>query len=213
MYEGIHPKEEGKGQLVWLLGQRGYRVLSDLDGLPLCPPKGADWWIRPLGRKGRHVLGVNDIYLRLAEGHPRLRPFEWVTYPKGHVYYRAGPDGVFGSGRVYPDAVVTWEGGRLILEYDRGTETLGRIREKIEALRASVLAQSPGAAVIFACEGRIRAGNVGHLIRERGLEGRMTACEAGQAHLLVASLIGEDEASGDQPGWTRLLSGFGCERG
>lgn len=209
LYAGIDPKAKGKGQSVWLLGRRGYRFLESAEGLSSVSVTSA--WIRPLGRKGKHVLGLNDIYLRLAGQD--VKPFEWVTYPKGHVYYRVGADGFFGAGKVYPDAVVSWQedGGtrRLFLEYDRGTEPLGRIRGKIEQLRDSLLKQVPDSKVVFACEGWTRAGNIGYSIRERCLEDRMMVCMAEQAPLLIASLIGEKDKK-DEPGeasWLGMLSG------
>lgn len=210
LYAG--PRDQGWGQSVWVLGRRGYGVLGELDDLPPAPAKGVNWWIRPLGRKGRHLMGVNDIYVRLVLGSPDLNSFEWVTYPRGHVYYRGGSGGVYGAGKAYPDAVVSWgvagETRRLFLEYDRGTETLGRIKEKIEHLRESVLKQVPGSLVLFACEGRIRGGNIGYLIRDRGLEDRMTVCEAGEAHRLIGAMIGEKGKKEEQgeASWLKLLS-------
>lgn len=80
------------------------------------------------GQRLAHLVGVNDVYVSLA-AHARrndARLLDWQTEAEATKW----ADEV-----VRPDAWGTWEeDGRRVeffLEYDRGTETLGRLVDKL----------------------------------------------------------------------------------
>jgi hypothetical protein len=99
------------------------------------------------GQRLAHALGVSGFYAGLAaearQGRGRLA--EWMTEAEGARW---------SEGVVRPDGFAVWaEGGREVeffLEYDRGTETLGRLAAKLDGYRRFEEERGASAWVLFA---------------------------------------------------------------
>lgn len=88
----------------------------------------AFWRTRP-GSGLAHLVGTNEVFVSLAEHDRRnegVRLVEWLTESECAQWSR---------GIVRPDGLGVWEEGaqsiEFFLEYDRGTETLGRLVRKL----------------------------------------------------------------------------------
>jgi hypothetical protein len=103
-----------------------------------------------LGRTQRlaHMVGVNGFFASLvghARRHPETRLADWLTEAEAARW---------ADGFVRPDAFGCWrEGGRAVeflLEYDRGTEALGRLVEKLGGYERLESERGASAWVLFA---------------------------------------------------------------
>jgi len=77
-----------------------------------------------------HTVGANDLFVRLVAA-ARLRPDAELATWWGERYCKERLAGI-----VYPDGVGVWRDGNVTvvfcLEYDRGTEQLGRLAKKAD---------------------------------------------------------------------------------
>jgi len=117
----------------WVLGPLGAGLLAaerDDD-----PDKASRRWrgervlAYATGQRLAHLVGTNEVFVSLAEHDRRTdgaRMVEWLTEVEGAQWSR---------GIVRPDGLGVWEEGgqsvEFFLEYDRGTETLGRLVRKL----------------------------------------------------------------------------------
>lgn len=94
-----------------------------------------------------HVLGINDVYVSLAARarHNDARHLDWLTERE----CAAWTDGI-----VRPDGWGVWQEDRqsveFFLEYDRGTEALGRLVDKLAAYERFEDQRGVSAWVLFA---------------------------------------------------------------
>jgi hypothetical protein len=109
--------------------------------------KGETALVLARGQRLAHALGVSGFYAGLAaesrRGAGRLA--DWLTEPEAARW----SDGI-----VRPDGFGVWaEGGREVeffLEFDRGTETLGRLASKLDGYARFEAERGEAAWVVFA---------------------------------------------------------------
>ncbi len=101
-----------------------------------------------------HLLGVNGFFIRLlahARRHDGTRLARWWS--------ERATAGTFGQ-RINPDGHGVWTTGTsstgFFLEYDRGTEALGRLLNKLPAYRRLHSDGGPGYPVLFVLHSRAR---------------------------------------------------------
>jgi len=114
-----------------------------------------------------HTVGANDLFVRLMAAARQRPDAELVTW-WGERYCKERLAGI-----VYPDGVGVWrEGGATVvfcLEYDRGTEQLGRLAKK--AADYARLEEASGWAfwVLVVVPGSRREAGVGGALSGHGL--------------------------------------------
>lgn len=158
-FEPIRPAF-GRVPLHYVIGRLGAAVLAAEDGTD------ADRAVRrwkadralALGGSQRllHLLGVNAFYAALA-GHARRHPdaalVDWMTEEEAAAW---------AVDLVRPDAYGTWrEAGQTVeffLEYDRGTESLGRLVAKLSGYERLEAERGQTAWVLFALAPRREPG-------------------------------------------------------
>jgi len=123
------PVAQGSGQYVYLPGKHAKDVLSE--------DEQANY--QPSSRRARsaaslqHGLEIVDLYLALREGLQRQGGaiLTWLTEREAHYSF----EGNGGSLRLTPDGYCLWslagEEGAFFLEWDRGTESLARLEQKM----------------------------------------------------------------------------------
>jgi hypothetical protein len=155
MVERFRPYREGWGSHPWhwVLGREGAAILAAERGDPDTPARrwrGGRALAYASGQRLAHLVGVNDFHACLAghaRRHPESRLVDWMTAAEAARWCdrMATPDG---WGR--------WEEwGRTVeffLEYDRGTEALLRLADKLEGYERLESERGESAWVLFAFE-------------------------------------------------------------
>jgi hypothetical protein len=146
-----------------------------------------------------HLLGVNEFFVRLlvhARHHDGARLARWWAE-------RAASAGL--GRRVHPDGLGVWtEGGAstgFMIEYDTGSEPLGRLVDKLPAYRRLAADGGPRYVVLFVLPSRVREQNLHRRLGE-GLD----------PGVVVATT--SPEAGADPAGsvWRKLGNGRGRYR-
>jgi hypothetical protein len=155
MVERFRPYREGWGSHPWhwVLGREGAAVLAAERGDPDTPARrwrGERALAYASGQRLAHIVGVNDFHACLA-GHARRQPesrlVDWMTAAEAVRCF----DRI-----VSVDAWGRWEEwGRTVeffLEYDRGTEALRRLAERLSGYERLESERGASAWVLFAFE-------------------------------------------------------------
>ena len=100
------------------------------------------------GRRLAHLVGVNEFFVSLsahARRHTDARLVDWLT---------EGEAARWSEGRVGPDAFGEWQEGprrlEFFVEYDRGTETLARLVDKLGGYERFEAERGASSWVVFA---------------------------------------------------------------
>jgi Replication-relaxation len=147
-----HRPDWGSYPWHWVLGPLGAAVLACERGDE--DDRAARRW-RPertlayaTGQRLAHLVGANDFYVGLAahaRHHAEASLADWMTEAEA---------GRWSDGLVRPDGWGIWEeAGRSVeffVEYDRGTETLGRLVDKLGAYERFEAERGVTAWVLFA---------------------------------------------------------------
>ncbi len=147
-----HRPSWGSHPYHYVLGRHGAAVLAAERGED--PDRAARRW-KPertlaLGRTQRlaHLVGVNAFYAALvghARRHPEASMVAWLTEAECAHWT---------EGIVRPDAFGEWHehnrGVEFFLEYDRGTETLGRLADKLAAYERFEVERGVATWLLFA---------------------------------------------------------------
>lgn len=150
----------------WVLGPLGAGVLAaerDDD-----PDRASRRWrgervlAYATGQRIGHLVGTNEVFVSLAEHCRRnegARLVEWLTESECAQWSR---------GIVRPDGLGVWEeGGRsaeFFLEYDRGTETLGRVVRKLRDYEKFESERGASSWVLFMFESERREQRARHAL-------------------------------------------------
>jgi len=135
----------------WVVGPMGAAILAGERGED--PERASRRWrgermlAYATGQRLAHLVGINDLYVSLA-AHARRNEtclLDWLTESEAVEWTH---------GIVRPDAWGTWEDdGRRVeffVEYDRGTETLGRLVDKLDGYERFEAERGAIAWVLFA---------------------------------------------------------------
>jgi hypothetical protein len=146
-----------------------------------------------------HLLGVNEFFVRLlvrARGHDGTRLARWWAE-------RAAAAGL--GRRVHPDGLGVWTEGStstgFMIEYDTGSEPLGRLVDKLPAYRRLAADGGPRYVVLFVLPSRVREQNLHRRLGEGLDPGVVVATTSPEA--------GTDPAG---PVWRKLGNGRGRYR-
>jgi len=142
----------------WVVGPLGAGVLAaehDDD-----PDKASRRWrgervlAYATGQRLVHLVGTNEVFVSLADyarHDDGARLVEWLTESECAKW---------SGGIVRPDGLGVWEEGgaqvEFFLEYDRGTETLGRIVDKLRYYEKFEIERGASAWVLFMFESELR---------------------------------------------------------
>jgi hypothetical protein len=147
----VLPRRGEPNEYHYVLGRVGASIVAADRGAD--PDAAARRWrgdtalVLARGQRLAHAVGVSGFYAGLAaeSRHGPGRLLEWLTEPESARW---------SEGVVRPDGLGVWaEDGREVeffLEYDRGTETLGRLASKLDGYRRFEEERGGSAWVLFA---------------------------------------------------------------